>query len=511
MSRILLPAPGPHQIPKLLHPARHKITCAGRRWRKSTMGLLAAIEGHGPGRCHRGALAGANLWWVSESFPVSVSIWRAISGTLRDVAKDISETERRVLLPGDGAITVKSAENPESLKGDIRGIDGVILDEAAQHDPLVWQRSVRPLLADRHGWSFWLGTPRGFNHFKTMFDLAETEPDWARWREPSTANPFFDPVEIEKSRREGMPPAMISQEYFAEFVLSGPGRTYYEFVRHQHVREYEPDPTQPIDLCVSFNVAPPAWLIAQGNATDVQPERVLDEIAVEAGDTSVRAYLTEFRSRYPDSARGENVRVFGDATSVAGRKSTGPSDYELIRQGLPEARYLVRFKAPPEKDRINATNLALRDQRGKVRAYVDPSCEQLIRDLEYVLNTDSSYQVDHSTPGLGHYASAWGHKLLWCYPLLATQARTAEERKAEERKDIRERGQRTPEAARAYAMLRRAIRAGKIRKGERCEKCGCQPPLEGAHTDYARPLEVRWLCPPCHGEWDRRAPKGGTR
>jgi hypothetical protein len=34
--------------------------------------------------------------------------------------------------------------------------------------------------------------------------------------------------------------------------------------------------------------------------------------------------------------------------------------------------------------------------------------------------------------------------------------------------------------------------------------------LEAAHHDYSRPLEVRWLCPPCHRAWDSAQPKGGT-
>lgn len=31
--------------------------------------------------------------------------------------------------------------------------------------------------------------------------------------------------------------------------------------------------------------------------------------------------------------------------------------------------------------------------------------------------------------------------------------------------------------------------------------------MQGAHYDYRRPLEVRWLCASCHATWDHEVPK----
>jgi hypothetical protein len=49
---------------------------------------------------------------------------------------------------------------------------------------------------------------------------------------------------------------------------------------------------------------------------------------------------------------------------------------------------------------------------------------------------------------------------------------------------------------RAIATVNNAIRAGKLVR-EACENCGDYP-THGHHDDYSRPLDVRWLCPPCH-------------
>jgi hypothetical protein len=41
-----------------------------------------------------------------------------------------------------------------------------------------------------------------------------------------------------------------------------------------------------------------------------------------------------------------------------------------------------------------------------------------------------------------------------------------------------------------------ALKRGKIKK-QNCVKCGC-PDSQMHHSDYSRPLDVTWLCRPCH-------------
>ncbi len=52
-----------------------------------------------------------------------------------------------------------------------------------------------------------------------------------------------------------------------------------------------------------------------------------------------------------------------------------------------------------------------------------------------------------------------------------------------------------------------AIRQGKINRGTECTFCGATENIEGAHTDYDKPLEVIWLCRSCHRIWDAKDPK----
>lgn len=51
----------------------------------------------------------------------------------------------------------------------------------------------------------------------------------------------------------------------------------------------------------------------------------------------------------------------------------------------------------------------------------------------------------------------------------------------------------------ANVIVSNALRDGKLTR-EPCEKCG-DDKVHGHHDDYAKPLEVRWLCSIHHNEW----------
>lgn len=51
---------------------------------------------------------------------------------------------------------------------------------------------------------------------------------------------------------------------------------------------------------------------------------------------------------------------------------------------------------------------------------------------------------------------------------------------------------------RARQIVYEAIRHGKLKKPSKCTHCLEKKRLEGHHEDYAKPLEVIWLCKKCH-------------
>lgn len=77
-------------------------------------------------------------------------------------------------------------------------------------------------------------------------------------------------------------------------------------------------------------------------------------------------------------------------------------------------------------------------------------------------------------------------------------------RKKELEKRARERH---PQKARAHQAINNAVMRGKIVKPAACEECEgliadpCE--LHAHHEDYARPLDVEWLCRDCHNQRHR--------
>jgi DNA-binding XRE family transcriptional regulator len=51
---------------------------------------------------------------------------------------------------------------------------------------------------------------------------------------------------------------------------------------------------------------------------------------------------------------------------------------------------------------------------------------------------------------------------------------------------------------RARTAVRLALESGRLTKPDACERCGAVTALEGHHADYSKPLEVEWVCDPCH-------------
>lgn len=193
------------------HPARFKVVACGRRWGKTTLGLAMASEV---------AQAGGRVWWVAPTYGLAFHPWRTLRLAHRDIWEAKLESERHIDLPGGGSLTVKSADDPDTLRGV--GLDFVVLDEAAFLSEETWAAVIRPALSDRLGRVLMISTPRGRNWFWQVY-LRGQDPlntEWRSWTYPTSTNPLIHPQEIEEARGL-LPERVFRQEYMAEFVEDG--------------------------------------------------------------------------------------------------------------------------------------------------------------------------------------------------------------------------------------------------------------------------------------------------
>ena len=188
---------------------RFRVLACGRRWGKTRLGSLM---------CVATALHGGRAWWVAPSYPVASVGWRGIKElSIQIPGADVRHVDRLITMPSGGTVQVRSADNPDSLRGE--GLDFVVLDECAFIKEAAWTEALRPALSDRQGKALFISTPKGRNWFWRLWTLGNSgdDGDWKAWRYPTASNPFIPAPEIEAAQNS-LPERIFQQEYLAEFI-----------------------------------------------------------------------------------------------------------------------------------------------------------------------------------------------------------------------------------------------------------------------------------------------------
>ena len=216
---VSLPTPLEHQVQILTSPARFKLVNCGRRWGKTGMGHIATVRGHGAARGHlKGLIDGARIWWVAPTTTTikNSQIWAQLKRSLRDSWTEKSEVYHSIDLENGGSVAVRSADDPDSLRGP--GLDGVVIDEAAFVKEQVWENALRPALADREGWAIIQSTPNGKNWFyKRHLAALRGRGGWEAWTSPTAANPLVTDLELEEIKQD-IGPRRFAQGPAAQFM-----------------------------------------------------------------------------------------------------------------------------------------------------------------------------------------------------------------------------------------------------------------------------------------------------
>ena len=76
--------------------------------------------------------------------------------------------------------------------------------------------------------------------------------------------------------------------------------------------------------------------------------------------------------------------------------------------------------------------------------------------------------------------------------------RATEAGKAVQRKAHTKQRKLYPEKYKARKAVECAIRYGKMTPPDTCSICWHDGKIEAHHPDYAKPLEIEWVCRPCH-------------
>ena len=199
--------------------ARFLIGDMGRRWGKTVTGLNWLLEGV----CNDGGIN----WWVAPIFGQSKMAFRKLlsaakKGNGNGAIRSISHSELRFEFMNDSIIEFKSADNPDTLRGE--GLKRVVIDEAARVKRAVFEEVIRPAVSDTAGRVLFISTPKGKNWFFDMWGRGQDplQREYKSWKFPTADNPKVPEGDIEQAK-ESLPIDVFNQEYLAEFLDDAAG------------------------------------------------------------------------------------------------------------------------------------------------------------------------------------------------------------------------------------------------------------------------------------------------
>ncbi|MEG2765696.1 MAG: terminase family protein, partial [Acidaminococcaceae bacterium] len=111
-------------------------------------------------------------------------------------------------------IYIIGSDHPDALRGIY--LDGVIIDEYAQIKQGVYGEVVRPALADRKGFAYFIGTPKGQNQFYELYQKGKTNENYFTCLYRYDETGILDDDEVEMMRAE-MTEAEFRQELLCDY------------------------------------------------------------------------------------------------------------------------------------------------------------------------------------------------------------------------------------------------------------------------------------------------------
>ena len=379
-------------------PQRFRVVIAGRRFGKTHLAIREL--------CYHARLPERTVWYVAPTYRQAKMItWKKLRKKLIELrwAKKINETELTVELKNGSTISLKGADNYDSLRGI--GLDFLVLDEFADIDSEAWYETLRPTLADRQGGALFIGTPKGLNWAHDLYTMKDEFPEeWASFQFTTIEGGNVKPEEVEAARRS-LDERTFRQEFMATFETFS-GRIYYSFDRTYNLQEYKNPIPHELHIGMDFNIDPITAVVAAKHGDILH---IIDEIKIFGSSTD--EMVEEIRTRYPK----QRIIVYPDPAGAQRKTSAGGrTDHTILRNAL------FTVKAPHShnavRDGINAVNAKLRSSTGVTTLFIDPKCKYVVECLEKQVYKEGTSIPDKDS-GFDHMNDALRYMVDYLYPI----------------------------------------------------------------------------------------------
>ena len=338
-----------------------------------------------------------------------------------------SDNQIRLLEP-DATILLRSLDNPERLRAMNLGWFGI--DELTYCKEDAWLRlegRIRhPQARYRRGFAVW--TPKGKDWVWRRFISARKIEHY----EAVEAKPFENQAVLSAAPdyytnlKHSYDEKFYRQEVLGEYLDLYSGTVYHAF-SSDNVRECTFNPSLPLIVSMDFNVNPMSGVILQveellGYATvRVLREIVLPDSHVEPWCKRLIDTVQPWARSFSRNRQPLEISFYGDANGGArSPSSSGNTPWDVVEsfmQQEPEyhAHMMYKKQNPDVLDRINVMNGMLCKADGPTRRlFIDPSCTELITDLEEVKWKVDAHgvtlpDIDNRNPKRTHVSDALGY------------------------------------------------------------------------------------------------------
>ncbi|NBT85973.1 MAG: hypothetical protein EBT45_05700, partial [Alphaproteobacteria bacterium] len=152
--------------------SRFKLLCSGRRFGKTYLCIARLIT-------WAASKPNSLNWYVTANYRMAKQIaWRQLKNMVpSEICVKRNETDLLIELSNGSIISLKGAENADSLRGV--SLSSLVIDEAAYIKREAWEMVLRPALSDQGGPAWFITTPAGLNWFHDLWEQAQKEDDWS--------------------------------------------------------------------------------------------------------------------------------------------------------------------------------------------------------------------------------------------------------------------------------------------------------------------------------------------
>jgi len=379
-------------------PFRFRVAVCGRRFGKTHLAIRELAK--------YASKPDQRVWYVAPTYRMAKQIvWKKLKKKLISInwVRKVNEQDLTLELVNGSEISLRGADNYDSLRGV--GLNFIVIDEAADIDSEAWYEVLRPTLADTGGHALFLGTPKGMNWFKEIYDYHTTRNNWMSFQF-TTLDGGNVPEDEVLQAREDLDARTFSQEFLATFENFS-GIIAYSFGQHNVKPAEAVNPNEQLILGTDFNVNPMSCCVMRRTKDGLH---CIDEIVLNSSNTN--ELIDEIRNRYPKNP----ITIYPDPAGVQRKTSAnGNTDIKLLEN----AGFTVRYhrQHPLVKDRINAANSLFFQRDNKTtRFYIDSKCKHTIKSLQQFCYKEDS-QIPDKDSGFDHMFDALTYAIQYLFPI----------------------------------------------------------------------------------------------